>query len=183
MADYDGAAVVRKYCSNIADRVYFDANLSQTDVANLSCAIVFVHAFWSIPSMRSLIRLAHILEDVDPDALAQLIVCDIDFIPDLSTAPWRLRTTGGIGEMLWTVEENYKAGGKSMLSEAVVTFQRTMANLWELLGARKTALMGSFLGYFVGILPAAGATPGSLMSYGIAKQIHDDLAKTIAVTR
>ena len=31
--------------------------------------------------------------------------------------------------------------------------------------------MGSFLGYFVGILPAAGATPGSLMAYGIAKQI------------
>ena len=31
--------------------------------------------------------------------------------------------------------------------------------------------MGSFLGYFVGILPAAGATPGSLMAYGIAK--HD----------
>lgn len=29
--------------------------------------------------------------------------------------------------------------------------------------------IGSFLGFFVGILPAAGATPGSLMSYGVAK--------------
>ena len=29
--------------------------------------------------------------------------------------------------------------------------------------------MGSFLGYFVGILPAAGATPGSIMAYGVAK--------------
>ncbi len=29
--------------------------------------------------------------------------------------------------------------------------------------------MGSFLGYFIGILPAAGATPGSLMAYGVAK--------------
>ena len=28
---------------------------------------------------------------------------------------------------------------------------------------------GSFLGFFVGILPAAGATPGSLMAYGVAK--------------
>jgi len=35
-------------------------------------------------------------------------------------------------------------------------------------------LMGSFLGYFVGILPAAGATPGSLMAYGIAKTISKD---------
>jgi putative tricarboxylic transport membrane protein len=29
--------------------------------------------------------------------------------------------------------------------------------------------IGSSLGFFVGILPAAGATPGSLMSYGVAK--------------
>ena len=35
-------------------------------------------------------------------------------------------------------------------------------------------LMGSFLGYFVGILPAAGATPGSLMAYGIAKTTAKD---------
>ncbi len=77
----------------------------------------------------------------------------------------------GIGEMLWTVEEDHKAGGASMLSEAVISVQRTLQNLTELLGAWKTALMGSALGYFVGILPAAGATPGSLMAYGIAKQI------------
>jgi putative tricarboxylic transport membrane protein len=37
--------------------------------------------------------------------------------------------------------------------------------------------MGSFLGYFVGILPAAGATPGSLMAYGIAKQISKNPEK------
>jgi putative tricarboxylic transport membrane protein len=83
----------------------------------------------------------------------------------------------GIGEMLWTVEENYKAGGKSMLSDAVITVDRTIANLKELLGTWKTALMGSFLGYFVGILPAAGATPGSLMAYGIAKQISREPEK------
>jgi putative tricarboxylic transport membrane protein len=37
--------------------------------------------------------------------------------------------------------------------------------------------MGSFLGYFVGILPAAGATPGSLMAYGLAKQISKNPEK------
>jgi len=83
----------------------------------------------------------------------------------------------GIGEMLWTVEENYKAGGKSMMSDAVITVQRTIGNLKELMGTWKTALMGSFLGYFVGILPAAGATPGSLMAYGIAKQISKNPEK------
>jgi len=33
----------------------------------------------------------------------------------------------------------------------------------------KGSMIGSFLGFFVGILPAAGATPGSLMAYGVAK--------------
>ncbi|RME95217.1 MAG: tripartite tricarboxylate transporter permease [Alphaproteobacteria bacterium] len=83
----------------------------------------------------------------------------------------------GIGEMLWTVEEHHKAGGESMLSDAVITVERTLRNLKELLATWKTALMGSFLGYFVGILPAAGATPGSLMAYGIAKQIAKDPEK------
>ncbi len=80
----------------------------------------------------------------------------------------------GIGEMLWTIEENVKAGGVNMMSEATITWERTKKNLWELLGTWKTMLMGSFLGYFVGILPAAGATPGSLMAYGIGKQISKD---------
>jgi putative tricarboxylic transport membrane protein len=57
------------------------------------------------------------------------------------------------------------------MSKATITVERTIKNLKELLGTWKTLLMGSFLGYFVGILPAAGATPGSLMAYGIAKQI------------
>jgi putative tricarboxylic transport membrane protein len=80
----------------------------------------------------------------------------------------------GIGEMIWTVEEHNLGGGKSMLSDATVTVKRTLANLRELVSTWKATVMGSFLGYFVGILPAAGATPGSLMAYGIAKQISKD---------
>ena len=80
----------------------------------------------------------------------------------------------GIGEMLWTIEERHRAGGHSMLSNATVTVQRTIANLKAFLGTWKATLLGSIVGYFVGILPAAGATPGSLMAYGIAKQISKD---------
>jgi putative tricarboxylic transport membrane protein len=80
----------------------------------------------------------------------------------------------GIGEMLWTIEENHKAGGRSMMSKATITVERIIRNLKELLGTWKASLMGSILGYFVGILPAAGATPGSLMAYGLAKQISKD---------
>ena len=37
-----------------------------------------------------------------------------------------------------------------------------------------TIISSSFLGYFVGILPAAGATPASLMAYGVAKTMSKD---------
>jgi putative tricarboxylic transport membrane protein len=47
-------------------------------------------------------------------------------------------------------------------------------NLKDLKSSIKTMIMGSFLGYFVGILPAAGATPGSLMAYGIAKTMSKE---------
>ncbi len=84
----------------------------------------------------------------------------------------------GIGEMLWTVEENAKAGGKSMLSEAIVTWERTKKNFVEIgRSSWRVMTMGSFLGYFVGILPAAGATPGSLMAYGIGKQMSKNPEK------
>lgn len=72
----------------------------------------------------------------------------------------------GIGEMLWTIEINR---GDSKMSSAVITFERTLSHLREMLTIWKSWTIGSVLGFFVGILPAAGATPGSLMSYGVAK--------------
>ncbi len=77
----------------------------------------------------------------------------------------------GIGEMLWTIEQTARAGGASMLSRATVSVRRALAHLRGQLALWKATLMGSLLGYFVGILPAAGATPGSMMAYGVAKQM------------
>ena len=77
----------------------------------------------------------------------------------------------GIAEMLWTIEISQ---GEVMISQATVSYQRIKDTLRELLGTWRTMLMGSFLGYFVGILPAAGATPGALMAYGIAKPTAKD---------
>jgi putative tricarboxylic transport membrane protein len=77
----------------------------------------------------------------------------------------------GIGEMLWVIETSK---GKAVLSEATVSLSRTLDALKMLTKSWKTMLMGSFLGYFVGILPAAGATPGSLVSYGVAKTLAKD---------
>jgi putative tricarboxylic transport membrane protein len=72
----------------------------------------------------------------------------------------------GIGEMLWTIESSR---GEFNVSQAKVSLRRIGQTLKSLLKSLKTMFFSSFLGYFVGILPAAGATPGSLMAYGMAK--------------
>jgi len=74
----------------------------------------------------------------------------------------------GIGEMLWTIEVSR---GNMSLSKANLSVSRIVAAIRRVIKGWKTMVMGSFLGYFVGILPAAGATPGSLMAYGVAKSI------------
>ncbi|MEM6667533.1 MAG: tripartite tricarboxylate transporter permease, partial [Pseudomonadota bacterium] len=72
----------------------------------------------------------------------------------------------GVGEMLWTL---HTTRGDSDMSKADVSFSKiktatgnTFREGW------KGTTIGSSLGFFVGILPAAGATPGSLMAYGVS---------------
>ena len=74
----------------------------------------------------------------------------------------------GIGEILWTIETSK---GDMSVSQAVISVRRLVEGFRALKQTIKAMLMGSFLGYFVGILPAAGATPGSLMAYGAAKAL------------
>jgi len=75
----------------------------------------------------------------------------------------------GIGEMLWTIETTR---GKITSTDAKMSIKGIVADSKEGMqrGWRQT-LLGSAIGFFVGILPAAGATPGSLMSYSVAKMM------------
>ena len=77
----------------------------------------------------------------------------------------------GIGEVMWTIEETR---GKVKIMQAEISLARLGVALRKALSTYKAMIMGSFLGYFVGVLPAAGATPGSLMAYGVAKTMARD---------
>ncbi len=77
----------------------------------------------------------------------------------------------GIGEMLWTLETSK---GEVTVSQASFAVRRLLEAIQRLKGATMTILSSSVLGYFVGILPAAGATPASLMAYGVAKTMSRD---------
>jgi putative tricarboxylic transport membrane protein len=78
----------------------------------------------------------------------------------------------GIGEMLWTIDSTR---GKITSTTAKFSVKGVVDDAKE--GMRrgwKGTAIGSFIGFFVGILPAAGATPGSLMSYGVSKMLAKD---------
>ncbi len=72
----------------------------------------------------------------------------------------------GIGEMLWTINSSREG---TTMSNVDVSAKSILGAFGKLKEAWKGTAIGSALGFFVGILPAAGATPGSLMSYGVAK--------------
>lgn len=72
----------------------------------------------------------------------------------------------GVGEVLYTIETSNK---NTEVTNARITFAELGAGLRRLVSLWKTMTLGSFIGFFVGMLPAAGATPASLMAYGMAK--------------
>jgi putative tricarboxylic transport membrane protein len=75
----------------------------------------------------------------------------------------------GIGEMLWTIDSTR---GKITSTEAKFSVKGVVKDGKEAMRRGwKGTTIGSLIGFFVGILPAAGATPGSLMSYGVAKML------------
>ena len=77
----------------------------------------------------------------------------------------------GIGEMLWTLEQSQ---GHVVVTRVRTSLRAMLSHARHLKDCSGTLLMGSLLGYFVGMLPAAGATPGSLMAYGFAKTFSKD---------
>ena len=80
----------------------------------------------------------------------------------------------GIGEMFWTLETSR---GKVEIASNRFTYQRLIAALRDLKGSVSTMTFSSFLGYFVGVLPAAGATPAALMAYGLTKSFAKEPEK------
>lgn len=77
----------------------------------------------------------------------------------------------GIGEMLWTLEST---SGKVQMHNVKITWARMKSNFKQIREYINSTWLGSVLGFFVGTLPAAGATPAALMSYGLSKTFSKD---------
>jgi len=80
----------------------------------------------------------------------------------------------GIGEMLWTINASRD---ETKMIDAGITARRVLKAVKEAFTGWRGMAIGSSLGFFVGVLPAAGATPGALMAYGITKMTARDPSK------
>jgi putative tricarboxylic transport membrane protein len=78
----------------------------------------------------------------------------------------------GIGEMLWTLEETQ--GKAPVVHKVNPSFRSLWENTRSLARYMWRTVATSVLGFFVGLLPAAGATPASLMAYGLSKSFAKD---------
>ena len=74
--------------------------------------------------------------------------------------------TYGVGEILYTIETSKSS---PTVTPAKITFKELKYGFKEMNKLWKTMSFGSIMGFFVGMLPAAGATPAALMAYGLAK--------------
>jgi putative tricarboxylic transport membrane protein len=74
----------------------------------------------------------------------------------------------GIGEILWSVETEKSSPG---VMAAKVTYRALIDGLKTVRTAWRTMTAGSLIGFFLGVMPAAGPTPAALISYGMAKKL------------
>ena len=77
----------------------------------------------------------------------------------------------GVGEILYTIETSKTA---PQVTPAKLSFATVWQGIKEMNKLWKTMSFGSFIGFFVGMLPAAGATPAALMAYGLSKIMSKD---------
>jgi putative tricarboxylic transport membrane protein len=70
--------------------------------------------------------------------------------------------------MLWVIDETF---GRVTISMAKVSWRAVISGLGDVRRCWKTLGISSLLGFFVGVLPAAGATPGALMAYGLNRPL------------
>lgn len=73
----------------------------------------------------------------------------------------------GVGEILSTAEERLVTGERV---QAKVRLRDILSTIKEMVTFKRAFGIGSLLGFFVGMLPAAGATPASFMSYSVVKR-------------
>lgn len=102
MDQLDRLSILQNRTPEIADRVELISFEELSILDELDCAVFFVMAYWSGPSVQMFSKFGSVLSSVDPNNSIRLIVVDIDEIGHLvRTPPFCDVAMGGYGETFW----------------------------------------------------------------------------------
>ena len=97
----DGLAIIAKYAKIPTDRVIYHFDAGTEILERIERGLLFVMAFWSGPSIQSLIAITEILANLDPNCCLGFVVIDTDGATELYDHPGFKNRLHGCGEIAW----------------------------------------------------------------------------------
>ncbi len=97
----DGMESLRKYSRMPLGRVRYVANADTKLINEIHCGVLFIMAFWSVPSVKAFSEITEILNRIDSEATLEFVTVDTDGAEPFYTHPEFIGKTGGWGEIAW----------------------------------------------------------------------------------
>ena len=83
------------------ERIWYLPDSTPSVIAEINCGILFVIAFWSVPSIKAFHQLTEILSRLDSDGRLEFVVIDTDGAEAFCEHPAFKDTLSGSGEVAW----------------------------------------------------------------------------------
>jgi hypothetical protein len=99
----DRLAYLRIDSPTLLPRLRYYDEATRYLIPSIWCGVLFVMAFWSVPSHKAFARLKEVLTTVDPEGHLELIVVDTDGSEVLQEVPEFHGKLHGWGETAWVL--------------------------------------------------------------------------------
>lgn len=76
----------------------------------------------------------------------------------------------GLGQMFLALEEQTP----DRVDAATYSYRSMLPQIGDLIATRTSLIVGSLIGFVIGVLPGAGATASTMMAYGVAKKMSKE---------
>jgi len=97
----DGLRSLAKYSKLPVERIRYHVTADEGTVRSIDRGVLFLMAFWSVPSVRAFAKLTEVLAALPSDAL-ELVVVDVDGSAALDELPeLKGQITAGAGQTAW----------------------------------------------------------------------------------
>ena len=97
----DGLRSLAKYSTVPIERIDYRPDADETIISGIDRGILFLMAFWSVPSVTAFAKLTEVVARLDPDGELALVVADVDGSAALYEVPEFLGKVHGAGETAW----------------------------------------------------------------------------------